>query len=132
MKRGKRRIQKVWILLNTTELNQTKHNPANSPINLKLTKLMREKVSRNERSRELQKKENPCKIQRKKKGLRLLTVTAIFYPKNNIANDKHMNNQWKWVRARRHEGKKEKKPTKPLSKTTTKKSRKQPRTPKKK
>ena len=65
MKRGKRRIQKVWILLNTTELKQTK--PANSPINSKLTKLMREKVSRNERSRELQKKENPCKIQSKQK-----------------------------------------------------------------
>ena len=93
MKKGKRRIQKVWILLNTTELNQTKHNPANSPINLKLTKLMREKVSRNERSRELQKKENPCKIQSKKKGLRLLPVTTIFYPKNNIANDKHINNK---------------------------------------
>ena len=71
MKRGKRRIQKVWILLNTTELKQTKHNPTNSPINSKLTKLMREKVSRDERSRELQKKENPCKIQSKKKRLKL-------------------------------------------------------------
>lgn len=69
MKRGKRRIQKVWILLNTTELNQTKHNPANSPINSKLTKLVREKVFRNERSRELQKKENPCKDRKQtKKG----------------------------------------------------------------
>ena len=26
MKRGKRRIQKVWILLNTTELKQTKQS----------------------------------------------------------------------------------------------------------
>ena len=49
----------------TTTRKQTK--PANSPINSKLTKLMREKVSRDERSRELQKKENPCKIQSKQK-----------------------------------------------------------------
>ena len=47
----------------------TKHNPANSPINSKLTKLVREKVFRNERSRELQKKENPCKDRKQtKKG----------------------------------------------------------------
>ena len=29
----------------------------------------------------------------KKKGLRLLPVTTIFYPKNNIANNKHINNK---------------------------------------